>query len=181
MQSRKGVSRLLDRPPPPPLRSTGIVSGVANTAVRLIDDLGERVGKMVSYTDPTDEIAGMLAEVAFDQLSVRVSRDPLANFRLSDFSLVSPVLRLQGEGVITHEATKSLFDRPLKLTLSLGVMGTVEKAMTQAKAPMLSANRDELGYLKSTDTFDVTGTPARPDPGQLYTMVARSMIGKLLH
>ena len=83
--------------------------------------------------------------------------------------------------MITHEAAKSLFDRPLKLTLSLGVMGTVEKAMTQAKAPMLSASRDELGYLKSTDTFDVTGTPARPDPGQLYTMVARSMIGKLLH
>jgi len=181
LQSRKGISRLLDRLPPPPPRSTGIVSGVANTAVRLIDDLGEKVGKMVSYTDPTDEIAGMLAEVPFDQLSVRVSRDPSANFRLSDFSLVSPVLRLQGEGVITHEEAKSLFDRPLKLTLSLGVMGTVEKAMTQAKAPMLSASRDELGYLKSTDTFDVTGTPARPDPGQLYTMVARSMIGKLLH
>jgi hypothetical protein len=46
---------------------------------------------------------------------------------------------------------------------------------------MLSSSRDELGYLKSTDTFEITGTPARPDPGQLYTMVARSMIGKLLH
>jgi len=181
LQSRKGISRLLDRLPPPPPRSTGIVSGVANTAARLIDGLGEKVGKMVSYTDPTDEIAGMLAEVPFDQLSVRVSCDPSGNFRLSDFSFVSPVLRLQGEGVITHEAAKSLFDRPLKLTLSLGVMGTVEKAMTQAKAPMLSASRDELGYLKSTDTFDVTGAPARPDPSQLYTMVARSMIGKLLH
>jgi hypothetical protein len=157
------------------------VSGVANTAARLIDDLGEKVGKMVSYTDPTDEIAGMLAEVPFDQLSLRVSRDPAANLRLSEFSLVSPVLRLQGEGVITHEAAKALFDRPLKLTLSLGVMGTVEKAMTQAKAPMLSSSRDELGYLKSSDTFEITGTPARPDPSQLYTMVARSMIGKLLH
>jgi hypothetical protein len=181
LQSRKGISRLLDRPPPAPPKSTGIVSGVANTAARLIDDLGEKVGKMVSYTDPTDEIAGMLAEVPFDQLSLRVSRDPAANLRLSEFSLVSPVLRLQGEGVITHEAAKALFDRPLKLTLSLGVMGTVEKAMTQAKAPMLSSSRDELGYLKSSDTFEITGTPARPDPSQLYTMVARSMIGKLLH
>jgi hypothetical protein len=60
-------------------------------------------------------------------------------------------------------------------------MGTVEKAMTEAKAPMLSASRDDLGYLKSTEAFDVVGTLDRPDPGQLYTMVARSMIGKLLH
>ena len=53
--------------------------------------------------------------------------------------------------------------------------------MTQAKAPMLSGNRDDLGYLKSTEPFEVVGTLDRPDPGQLYTMVARSMLGKLLH
>jgi hypothetical protein len=181
LQSRKGVSRLLSRPPPPPPHSTGIVSGVTNTAARLIDNLGEKVGKIVSYTDPTDEIAGMLGEVPFDQLSVRVSRDPAANLRLTEFTLVSPILRLQGEGVVAPEAGKSWFNRPLKLTLSLGVMGTVEKAMTQAKAPMLSPNRDDLGYLKSTDPFDVVGTLDQPDPGQLYTMVARSMLGKLLH
>ncbi len=180
-QSRKGVSRLLERRPPAPPRSTGIVSDVTNTAARLIDNIGDKVGKIVSYTDPTDEIAGMLAEVQFDQLNVRVSSDPSANIRLADFSLVSPVLRLKGEGVIAHDPDKPMFGRPLKLTLSLGVMGKVEKVMTQAKAPMLSSSRDDLGYLKSSDTFEVAGTPDRPDPGQLYTMVARSMIGKLLH
>jgi len=157
------------------------VSDVTNTAARLIDNIGDKVGKIVSYTDPTDEIAGMLAEVQFDQLNVRVSSDPSANIRLADFSLVSPVLRLKGEGVIAHDPDKPMFGRPLKLTLSLGVMGKVEKVMTQAKAPMLSSSRDDLGYLKSSDTFEVAGTPDRPDPGQLYTMVARSMIGKLLH
>jgi len=136
---------------------------------------------MVSYTDSTDEIAGMLGEVPFDQLNVRVTQDEKLNLRLTEFALVSPVLRLQGEGSIAFAADKPLLERPLKLTLSLGVMGTVEKAMKQAKAPMLSGNRDDLGYLKSNDTFDVLGTADRPDPGQLYTMVARSMIGKLLH
>jgi len=181
LQSRKGISRLLQRPAPQPAHSTNIVSSVTNTAARLIDDIGDKVGKMVSYTDPTDEIAGMLAEVPFDQLNMRVSRDDKANLQISEFSLVSPVLRLLGEGTIALGADKPLFERPLKLTVSLGVMGAVEKAMTQAKAPMLSASRDDLGYLKSTDTFDIVGTPDRPDPGQLYTMVARSMIGKLLH
>ena len=123
----------------------------------------------------------MLSEVQFDQLNVRVSRDPSSNLRLTEFSLVSPIVRLQGEGIITLKPDLPLFNQPLKLTLSLGVMGTVEKAMTQAKAPMLSTNRDELGYLKSTDPFDVVGTLDQPDPGQLYTVVARSMIGKLLH
>ena len=178
-QSRKGICRLLARPAPP--RPAGASSGVAGTAARLIDNIGEKVGKIVSSTDSTDEIAGMLGEVPFDQLSVRLSRDRSADVRLSGFSLVSPVLRLQGGGVIAFDAEKPLFNRPLKLTLNLGVMGAVEKAMTQAKAPMLSANRDDLGYLKSTEAFDVVGTLDEPEPGQLYTMVARSMIGKLLH
>jgi hypothetical protein len=181
LQSRKGVSRLLQRLPPAPPKSSGIVSSVANTAVRMIDNIGEKVGKIVSFNDSTDEIAGMLSEVQFDQLSMRISRDPSLNTRLAEFSLVSPVIRLQGEGLVTNEAGKPLFAQPLKLTLSMGVMGTVEKAMTQAKAPMLSTERDELGYLKSTEIFDVVGTLDKPDSSQLYTMVARSMIGKLLH
>ena len=181
LQSRKGVSRLLQRLPPAPAKSSGIVSSVANTAVRVIDNIGEKVGKIVSYTDSTDEIAGMLSEVPFDQLNVRLSRDQSLNTRVTEFSLVSPVIRLQGEGLVTNEPGKPLLAQPLKLTLRMGVMGTVEKAMTQAKAPMLSTERDELGYLKSTEIFDVAGTPDKPDSSQLYTMVARSMIGKLLH
>jgi hypothetical protein len=180
-QSRKGISRLLHRPAPTSPQPTNIVSSVTNSAARLIDNIGDKVGKMVSYTDSTDEIAGMLGKVQFDQLSVRVVRDASPNLRLADFSLVFPVLRLQGAGMITFAAGKSLFDRPLMLKVSLGVMGAVEKAMTQAEAPMLSSKRDDLGYLKSTDTFDVVGTLDKPDPGELYTMVARSMIGKLLH
>jgi hypothetical protein len=181
LQSRKGVSRLLQRLPPAPAKSSGIVSSVANTAVRVIDNIGEKVGKIVSYSDSTDEIAGMLGEVQFDQLNVRLSRDASSNIRLAEFSLVSPVVRLHGDGLVTSEAGKPLFAQPLKLTLNMGVMGTVEKAMTQAKAPMLSTERDELGYLKSTEIFDVVGTLDKPDSSQLYAMVARSMIGKLLH
>ena len=181
LQSRKGVSRLLQRLPPAPPKSSGIVSSVANTAVRVIDNIGEKVGKIVSYTDSTDEIAALLAEVQFDQLNVHLSRDRALNTHLAEFSLVSPVIRLRGEGLVTADAGKSLFSQPLKLTLSMAVMGTVEKAMTEAKAPMLSTERDDLGYLKSTEVFEVAGTLDKPDPGQLYTMVARSMIGKLLH
>lgn len=181
LQSRKGISRLLRRPPAAPVKSAGIVSTVANTAVRVIDDIGETVGKIVSNTDATDEIAGMLADVQYDQLHVRLSYDPSMNLRLTEFSLVSPVVRLQGEGLVSNEAGKPLFAQPLKLTLSMAVMGTVEKAMAQAKAPMLSTDRDDLGYRKSTEIFDVLGTLDKPDPSLLYTMVARSTIGKLLH
>jgi hypothetical protein len=181
LQSRKGISRLLQRPPSAPVKSAGIVSTVANTAVRVIDNIGETVGKIVSNSDATDEIAGMLSEVQFDQLHVSLSRDPLFNTRLAEFSLVSPVVRLQGNGLITNEPGKPLFAQSLKLTLSMGVMGTVEKAMADAKAPMLSTDRDELGYRKTSEIFDVVGSLDKPDPALLYTMVARSTIGKLLH
>jgi len=64
------------------------VSGVTNTAARLIDNL-ERSRQDGFVYRPDDEIAGMLGEVSFDQLSVRVSRDPAANLWLTEFTLVS--------------------------------------------------------------------------------------------
>jgi hypothetical protein len=47
--------------------------------------------------------------------------------------------------------------------------------------PVLSDERDELGYLKLREPFTVTGTLARPNAGQLYSQIRRSLIDSLLH
>jgi len=75
---------------------------------------------MVSYTDPTDEIAGMLGEVSVRPAQcagVAATRQQISGSPSSPW--FPPILRLQGEGVVTPEADKSWFNRPLKLTLSL--------------------------------------------------------------
>jgi len=174
LQSRKGVFRGLQRAASVS-RTANIVSGAA----RLLG-LEEKMGGLVSSIDLTAELAGTLAELPFDQLNVRLSRDQSLNVKLSDFTLVSPTIRLQGDGQITHESGKSLFDQALQVRVNMGVMGTVETKISRAKLPVLSGERDELGYMKLREPFVIGGTLAKPDAGQLYSMLGRSLAERLL-
>jgi hypothetical protein len=174
LQSRKGVFRGLQRVAAVS-RTASIVSGAA----RLLG-LEEKMGGLVSSIDLTAELAGMLAELPFDQLNVRLSRDQSLNVKLSDFTLVSPTIRLQGDGQITHEPGRNLFDQALQLRVNMGVMGAVETKVSRAKLPVLSGERDELGYMKLREPFVIGGTLAKPDASQLYLMLGRSLAERLL-
>lgn len=175
MQCRKGVFRGLRRPPNPPR------PGIVGSATRILGHLGEKVENLAAGTDVTGELAGLLSDLHFDQFNVRLARDAALNLRLTDLSLVSPTVRLQGEGRITREAGKNVLEQPLQLHLSMGVTGAVAKAITRAKLPVLSGERDDLGYQKLREPFQVDGTLVRPDPGQLYAMLSRSLLDILLH
>ena len=172
MQSRKGIFRGLRQE-----------AATLSLAARLLGSFGEKVEVIASGADLALELANQLAEVHFDQLNVHLSRDRSLNTRLTDFSLVSPVIRLQGQGdgLITYESGKSLVDQPLQLPVYMGVMGPVESKISKSKLPVLSDERDELGYLKLREPFTITGTLARPNAGQLYSQIRRSLIDSLLH
>jgi hypothetical protein len=175
VQSRKGILRALRRTPAAP-RASGIVGGAA----RLIDNLGETVGNLVSYDEPTEEMAGQLTAFPYDQLNARLSRDAERNLMIADFSLVSPTVRLQGGGRVAYEPGKSLFERPLQMRLTMGVMGKAEATIARFKSPALAGERDELGFMKLREPFAVVGTLGRPDAGQLYAMLKPSLRERLL-
>jgi hypothetical protein len=172
MQSRKGIFRGLQQ-------EDTTFSFVA----RLLGSFGEKVEAKASGLELAAELANQLAEFHFDQMNVRMWRDQSLNTRLADFSLVSPILRLQGqgEGLITYEAGKSVLKQPLQLPVYMGVMGPVETMISKSKLRVLSDERDELGYLKLREPFTVGGTLARPNAGQLYSQIRRSLIDSLLH
>ncbi|MGA2444855.1 MAG: hypothetical protein ABSG50_05410 [Opitutaceae bacterium] len=174
LQSRKGVFRGLQR-----AAAVSRTANIVSEAARLLG-LEGKVGGLVSSIDLTAELAGTLAELPFDQLNVRLSRDQSLNVKLSDFTLVSPTIRLQGDGQITHDPGKSLFDQALQLRVNMGVMGTVETKISRAKLPVLSGERDELGYMKLREPFVIGGTLAKPDANQLYSMLGRSLAERLL-
>jgi len=174
LQSRKGVFRGLQRAATVS-RTASIVTGAA----RLLG-LEGKVGNLVSEIDVAAELAGVLAELPFDQLNVRLSRDQSLNLKLSDFALVSPNVRLQGDGSVTYEPGKSVLDQALQVRVNMGVMGTVETKISRAKLPVLSGERDELGYMKLRDPFVISGTLAKPDASQLYGLLGRSLVDRLL-
>ena len=175
LQSRKGIFRALKLPPPAP-RAGGIVGGAA----RLIDNLGEKVGNLVSYDAPTQELAGLLTAFPYDQLNARLSRDAARNLVIADFTLVSPIVRLQGSGSVTYEAGKGMLERRLQLQLTMGVMGRAESMIAKYKSSALSGERDELGFMKLKESFAVTGTISRPEAGPLYSMLKSTLVQRIL-
>jgi hypothetical protein len=138
------------------------------------------VENLATGADITAEVSGMLAELPFDQLNLRLSRDQSLNVKLANFSLVSPNVRLQGDGLITYDAGKSLLNQTMQVRMNMGVMGPVESVLARAKSSLLSGERDDLGYMKLKEAFVVGGTPGKPDPSQFYLTLGRSLLDMLL-
>jgi hypothetical protein len=169
LQSRKGVFRGLQQE-----------AAAVSLAARLLGSLGEKVENLATRADVTAEIAGQLAQLQFDQLNVRLSRDQSLNLKLTDFVLVSPNVRLQGDGLITYDPTKSLLNQAMQVRINMGVMGAVETKISRAKLPVLSGERDDLGYMKLREPFVIGGTLNKPNASQLYVMLTRSLLDLLL-
>jgi hypothetical protein len=169
LQSRKGVFRGLQQE-----------AGAVSLAARLLGSLGEKVENLATRADVTAELAGQLAQLQFDQLNVRLSRDQSLNLKLADFALVSPNVRLQGDGLITYDPAKSLFNQAMQVHINMSVMGAVENKISRAKLPVLSGERDDLGYMKLREPFAIGGTLNKPNASQLYVMLTRSLLDMLL-
>ncbi len=169
LQSRKGVFRGLQQE-----------AAAVSLAARLLGSLGEKVENLATRADVTAELAGQLAQLQFDQLNVRLSRDQSLNLKLADFALVSPNVRLQGDGLITYDPARSLFNQAMQVRINMGVMGAVENKISRAKLPVLSGERDDLGYMKLREPFVIGGTLNKPNASQLYVMLTRSLLDLLL-
>ena len=175
LQSRKGIFRGLQQ-----AAAVSRAAGIIGSAARLLGNLGEKVENLATRADVTAELGQMLAQLPYDQLNLRLSRDPSLNVKLSDFSLVSPNVRLQGDGQITYEAGKTLLSQPMQVRVNMGVMGQMENMLTRAKSSLLSGERDDLGYLKLKEPFVIGGTAGKPDASQLYALLGRSLLDVIL-
>ena len=169
LQSRKGVFRGLQQE-----------AAAVSLAARLLGSIGEKVENFATRADVTAEIAGQLAQLPFDQLNVRLARDESLNLKLTDFVLVSPNVRLQGDGHVTYDPAKSLLNQTMQVRINMGVMGAVENKIARAKLPVLSGERDDLGYMKLREPFVIGGTLSKPNASQLYVMLTRSLLDLIL-
>ena len=85
--------------------------------------------------------------------------------------MVSPIVRLQGDGQITHQAGKSIFDQPLQVRVNMSVMGSVQSLISRINSSLLTGEKDELGYAKLREPFVIGGTLDKPDTSKLYSLL----------
>jgi hypothetical protein len=107
------------------------------------------------------EIADRLKAIAYDQISVAVDRDEDLDLNLSEFTLISPEVRLEGTGKIAHQSGVPLLSQPLDLRLQLSARGHMAELMS--KVGLLSPRQDSLGYTTMSDPLWIGGSIADVD------------------
>ena len=180
LTSRQGVFRGLQR-------ATGKVSMTSKAVELGASVLGSILGsdkatktaeKFAGQAYFVDQLAQSLGEFSYDLLSVQLSRDELLNMNLRAISLVSPEIRLNGQGTVSYEVGRPLLDQPLSVTLNLSARGKVEQLLGRLR--LLESTKDELGYAKAREVITLGGTLAKPDPSAFFTKLATARISDIL-
>lgn len=177
LTSRQGVFRGLKR-------GTERIS-VATRAVELgaalgsilgsgrVREVAERAGGGAFFAD---QLAQEFGELKYDQFSVRLERAENLDVRLTEIALISPEVRLLGQGRVTHQEGKPWLDQPLAVEMTLAGRGKIETLLTRARLIEGPTARDDLGYARARYPIVIGGTPAKPDALSFYTRLATSKL-----
>ena len=148
------------------------------------------------------ELTAALAEMRFDNFTMRVERGADLNLKLSTLEFISPIMHLTGTGEVKNSNTPAptsgrvlasvgapsgkaetpIQNQPMTIQLQLGAKDQFAHLLN--RAGVLSQNVDPKGYNLMSQSFTIGGTPANPDSSQLWQFLgaaaARAAAGALL-
>ncbi|MBK9989645.1 MAG: hypothetical protein IPP19_02620 [Verrucomicrobia bacterium] len=121
------------------------------------------------------ELASLLALIPFDQLNVQLSHDANAALtRMSDFTLISPTIRLTGSGTILQQEGVPLLKQPLTAQFEMSSHGHVAELF--GKQGMLQGGTDTLGYSPLFTPIKVDGTLAEIGTDALMNILLQKLL-----
>ncbi|HEU5080882.1 MAG TPA: hypothetical protein VFT72_16840 [Opitutaceae bacterium] len=113
-----------------------------------------------------------LLEIDFDQLNLELSHRPGEDLKVTDFSLISPDLRLVSSGSVNTSSVTRWWEKPLHLDVQMAVRG--DQAKNLAKLNLLKDVKDPLGYVPLLEKFSIDGTMANLGADALTKLLTRS-------
>jgi hypothetical protein len=147
----------------------------AGTAITAIAGKKE-YADVANKAEAVAELARGLNPIPYDQLSVLVTRDAALNTTLRNFTLISPEVRLTGNGTALHKPGSTLLDDSLAMEYTLRARGRQGELLRYLGA--LDAHTDDLGYAACTVPLKVAGTLGKPDTSELNTKLTALAIEK---
>lgn len=147
-------------------------AGTAISAVTGRRDTAEVANK----TEAVAEVARALHPIVYDQLSVVLARESGRRTSLRDFALISPELRLSGQGSLEQPADGALQDETLALEFVLRARG--RQAELLKFLGVIETQTDDLGYAACTVPLLVSGSVGRPDTTELSGRLSALAIEK---
>jgi len=128
------------------------------------------------------EIAKLLNAVPFDSMKMQVERSADLSFKLTSLEVLSPIVRTTGTGTVASKTTEDLPNAPMNITLQLGAKGELAHLLKRVNLlPQTQQGQklDEKGYELMTRTFNIGGTPAKPDNSALWKLLGEAALGAL--
>jgi len=128
----------------------------------------------VNKTRILADIARALSEIPFDQLSVTATRDASLNVQLKDFTVISPEVRIVGEGSVRYVEGVPVLAQPMEMQLKLGARGKLGDLIR--RAGLLEKGQDNLGYAAFSVPLRIGGTMGNPDTNEIRTALLNSAL-----
>jgi hypothetical protein len=175
LTSHQGIFRGLQRSADKVSMATKAVDLISSMLSNKVGKAAEKVAGGAVYVD---QLAQSLAEIKYDQFSVRLTRDELLNLNFEDISLVAADLRLIGRAEVAYVPGKTIFEQPLSAALNLAARDKIEEQL--GKLHLLSGAKDDLGYAKAKYVVSVGGTLGKPDPTSFFTKIAADKLSELI-
>lgn len=133
----------------------------------------------VAYAEQGRALANVVKRfiaIDFDQLNVELSHRPGEQTKISDFSLISPDLRLLGNGAIDNAPGQSLWNSPLRMDLKMAVRG--DQAKDMQTLGLIKDSKDPLGYTQVEEKFTVDGTLSRMGFSAFFNLLTKRFGGQ---
>lgn len=162
------------------LRALGRKGNTVSTVSSIVGLLGAVKGS--DTTMAVGELGRELNEMAFDTFTMKIERGADLNLRLTTIEFLSPSMRLNGTGSITHQAGVPIQNQPLELQLKLA--GKAHLAQLLNRIGALNGTPDDKQYYPMSTPFVLTGSAAQVNSGDLWRILggaaARAAAGAFL-
>lgn len=164
--SRGGVFRGLATVVAGPTETPGRLAGILASAGSVLGGLTGRrdANDIAGRPEATAELGRALGAIRYDQLSFRVAESGIRG-TVTEFSLISPELRLVGGGRFVRPEAGLLAAAELEVDLALRARGRTGDLLKYLGLPEGAA--DDLGYTASGLPVHLGGTVGRPEAGEL--------------
>ncbi len=149
-------------------RTLAVVGGLV-AALSGNQEIGRRAQRLEALT----QVADQLSALAFDQLNLELNRAPGGNLVLRDLAVISPGLRLLGNGSIVYEEGTPIWMTPLALTLQLAAREEIGALL--GRLNLTKPDADALGYRPLVQAVHLDGSLSQVGTAELGRLLSRAL------
>ncbi len=118
-------------------------------------------------------VGEQLSTLVYDQLNVQIKRTATGEVEISEISVISPSLRILGQGRINARPDASVWHQPLSVQLQIAAREQL--AVNLQTLQLLQTEADALGYLPLTRDISLDGSLARMGTAELERLLTRAL------